>query len=1129
MWIKYCSTSLSKEYASSVAGNLRSTIQALASNSALHFQQLDAVSGQEWLKMVSWNPKNPWFEERKVCMHHLVEAKCRQIPITEAVSAWDGSLTYAQLSVLSEAFAQRLIQLGVKPGVYVPFCYEKSLWTVVIMLSILKAGGAFVPLNPGDPEARLGEILKDVSAHVVITMTKFAARFQRLVEHVEVVPQQEYLVHLMDGLYNDEYHCTHRYKPNAQRNSSRNSVNPSDPIFVLFTSGSTGQPKGIVLEHSAICTHALTHGKALGFQGARVLQFAAHTFDVAIMDVFTTLIYGGCICIPSEEDRRNNVIGFMNSRSVDLAILTPSFAGLIDPADVPSLKTLAIGGEALPQDRILRWSTKVSLIQIFGPAEAGIILTMEMSSSTAPETVGRPLPGCFCILVDPDDSSRLVPIGAVGELLVAGPTLARGYLNKEAKTRSSFIAAPQWAKKLGLDFKRFYKTGDLLRYNTMTFDGSYDFLGRKDSQIKVRGQRIEPGEVEHHINSMPEVAFAMVTWPKSGYFSGDFVAVVQMHGDQKEPAQVREECLSLVRCQSLSAIHIQKRLQVALPYYMIPTVCLVIDCMPFVPSLKMDKTRVNNWLTNMKNRPPELEELSLPQLDPSETTAKILSIEVARLIGKDRHTTLEGHDFGLQDVGIDSIQIISLSMFLKRKYGRTLPMDVLLDSKITIRELAKFVDLPLLATDYSLQLSHIIDLAQEFNRLKTLLFESFQLKPNESYLSVNAKIRNIFLTGATGYLGSAILQQLMAMRDTHVFALVRCMNEEAGFHQVRAIAERNGWWQDHYASRIHIWSGDLAKPNLGLGISQFQQLQGNYTYPGSLIHAVIHNGAKVHYSSNYEALKRTNIGATLELLKTTTDSSTISTFVFVSGGLKPNFEISDSSSLAHLSHAGGYTQTKSVSEQLVQACLHHPSFKNKFLQIVRPGYIIGSNKNTIANRSDFIWRLIAGCVDIGAFNADEASHWIFIAPVDRVAQSVVGQVFAANDATALPSSVERVLDGLRFKDIWQQLEEEFGWSLQPLIGEIWMENLKRRILEVGEKHLLFPLLHVLERDGRRIGDQRPPPSAKKVTADVIRNNVRYLINVGILPAAAKKTIGKAQVLNGVSCVETMPKDQPVYQ
>ncbi|KAI4211017.1 MAG: hypothetical protein LQ351_006137 [Letrouitia transgressa] len=1104
-------------------------MQALASNNALRFYQVDAISSQEWLKMVSWNPKNPWSEEWKACMHHLVEAKCRQIPITEAVSAWDGSLTYAQLNVLSETFAQRLIQLGVRPGIYVPFCYEKSLWTVVIMLSILKAGGAFVPLNPRDPEARLGDILKDVSAHVVVTMTKFAARFQRLVEHVEVIPEQEYHVHLMNGLYNEEYHFTHRHRSNAQNDSSRNSVDPSDPIFVLFTSGSTGQPKGIVLEHSAVCTHALTHGKALGFQGARVLQFAAHTFDVAIMDVFTTLIYGGCICIPSEEDRRNNVTGFMNSKSVDLAILTPSFAGLIDPADVPLLKTLAIGGEALPQDRILRWSTKVSLIQIFGPAEAGIILAMQMCSTTAPETVGRPLPSYFCILVDPDDPNLLVPIGAVGELLVAGPTLARGYLNKETKTLSSFIAAPRWAKQLGLDSKRFYKTGDLLRYNTTAFNGSYDFLGRKDSQIKVRGQRIEPGEVEHHINSMPEVAFAMVTWPKSGYFSGDFVAVVQMQGDQKRFAQLREERLSLAPCQSLSVIHIQKRLQMALPYYMIPTICLIIDHMPFVPSLKMDKTRVNDWLANIKNRPPELEEVPLPQLNPSETTARILSIEVARLIGNARYTALEGHDFGLQDVGIDSIQIISLSMFLKRKYDRTLPMDVLLDSKITIRELAKLVDLPLLANDYSLQLSHVVDLAQEFNRLKTLLFETFQPKPNESYRSINVKVKNIFLTGATGYLGSAILQQLMAMRDTHVFALVRCMDEEAGFHQLRAVAERNGWWQDHYGSRIHIWPGDLAKPNLGLSISQLQQLQGNSTYLGGLIHAVIHNGAKVHYSSNYEALKRTNIDATLELLKSTTESTTISTFVFVSGGVKPNFEISDSSSLARLSQAGGYAQTKSISEQLVQACLYHPNFEHKHLQIVRPGYIIGSNKNTIANRSDFIWRLIAGCVDIGAFNADEATHWIFIASVDRVAQSVVGQVFAADDATALPESVERILDGLRFKDLWHQLDEEFGWSLQPLTGEIWMETLKKRILELGEKHLLFPLLYVLERDGRCVGVQRPPPCAKKVTPDVIRNNVRYLINVGILPTAVKKTFEKAQSLNGGSYAETTPLDQLVSQ
>lgn len=194
--------------------------------------------------------------------------------------------------------------------------------------------------------------------------------------------------------------------------------------------------------------------------------------------------------------------------------MRPSFAGLIDPSEV---KTLAIGLEALPQDRVHKWAKEVSLIQIYGPAEAGICLTMEMRLDTSPETVGYPLCNSSCWLVDLDNPEVLVPVGAIGELVVAGPSLARGYLSDEAKTRASFIERPAWAITLGLSYERFYVTGDLLRYNTSSFDGSYDILGRKDAQIKLRGQRIEPAEIEYHIGKLPGVAVSMETWPQKRY------------------------------------------------------------------------------------------------------------------------------------------------------------------------------------------------------------------------------------------------------------------------------------------------------------------------------------------------------------------------------------------------------------------------------------------------------------------------------------------------------------------------------------------------------------------------------------------------------------------------------------
>jgi non-ribosomal peptide synthetase component F len=231
--------------------------------------------------------------------------------------------------------------------------------------------------------------------------------------------------------------------------------------------------------------------------------------------------------------RQSDIVGAINEMEVDFAILTPSIAGLIEPTDVPTLKTLAVGGEALPQDRIQRWADTVSLIQTYGPAEVGICHTNIMSMKTRPETIGYPLSNSSCWLVDPEDSDRLVPIGAVGELVVGGPSLARGFAHNEARTRDSFIHEPTWAEDLKLTFSRFYKTGDLLRYNLASFDGSFDFVGRKDHQIKLCGQRIEPVEVEHHLGQLPGVEMSMVALPESGCHAGKLVAVVQMRN--KEP------------------------------------------------------------------------------------------------------------------------------------------------------------------------------------------------------------------------------------------------------------------------------------------------------------------------------------------------------------------------------------------------------------------------------------------------------------------------------------------------------------------------------------------------------------------------------------------------------------------
>ena len=233
---------ISDLYAMSVAGTFQKLISEIKPNISCPASQIDCTNDQDKQQMVTWNPQILYSQMN--CVHYLVEAVARALPDWEAVCAWNGSLSYAQLDILSSIVAERLIQAGVTVGKYVPFAFEKSLWTVVATLAISKAGGAFVPLEPTHPKARLQEILTSIGADVIVTSDLCATIFKDMVKDIIVVSEHTVELHPLRAAR--VFHCP--------------DVQPCDPVFVLFTSGSTGKPKGMVHEHGAICTHAIAHG-----------------------------------------------------------------------------------------------------------------------------------------------------------------------------------------------------------------------------------------------------------------------------------------------------------------------------------------------------------------------------------------------------------------------------------------------------------------------------------------------------------------------------------------------------------------------------------------------------------------------------------------------------------------------------------------------------------------------------------------------------------------------------------------------------------------------------------------------------------------------------------------------------
>ena len=543
---------------------------------------VDLLSPQDRDTISSWNAKP--MHVVNDCIHRVVGKQVASLPESAmAVTSWDVSFTYAELDTRSTILANYLRRNGVGPSVFVPLCFEKSGWTIVAMLAVLKSGGAFVPLDPAHPVSRLQGIVADVKAKIVLC-SSLHEQLGKAISAQTAVIDRDFL---------DSLPISTAPLPRCTSNSA---------AYVIFTSGTTGKPKGTVVEHAAFCTGAAAHGPAMGLDSSsRVLQFASYTFDASIMEILTTLSLGGCVCVPNDEERLNNISDVINRLGVTWTLLTPSFVQTIQPSSVPGLKILVLGGEAMSSSHISTWSERVRLVNAYGPSETAVVATVnpQMSMAISPSNMGFAVGG-RCWIADPRNHNRLAPIGSVGELLVEGPILARGYLNEAEKTADAFVPLPDWARKLGdtgdSAGQRVYKTGDLVKY---ALDGTMIYLGRKDTQVKVRGQRLELGEVEYNLTTDSSIKHAVVAMPKSGPCGKRLTAIVSLQALVTSKSAITKAHLVAREIASFHLSKIRDRMSGRVPLYMVPSQWIILQDIPLLPSGKLDRRLVIQWIEDM--------------------------------------------------------------------------------------------------------------------------------------------------------------------------------------------------------------------------------------------------------------------------------------------------------------------------------------------------------------------------------------------------------------------------------------------------------------------------------------------------------------------------------------------------
>jgi amino acid adenylation domain-containing protein len=616
------------------------------------------ISHDDRMQILQWNHFSP--QATNSCLHTLVEQRVLLQPDAEALCSSEGILSYRQLDDLASRLSHLLVFLGVGAEVIVPLCFDKSIWAAVAMLGVVKAGGAVVMLNPRDPVSRREAMMRETKSTIVLVDRERQLLFESLGATVVLVESST--LETLD----------------RKSGSACLDVGPNNVAALVFTSGTSGEPKGIILEHAGLCTTAIEQARGMRWKaGMRVFQFAAYSFDASIGEIFFTLIHGGCVCIPTETERINDLSGSMNRMGVNWAFLTPSTAALLAPADVPNLEVLIVGGEILSEHLMNTWSGEVYLVEAYGPAECSVFTsTAVLEPEVSPTNIGRACGARFWV-VDPDDHERLCTIGEVGELIVEGAIVARGYLNNPERTASSFLGTPNWLPKTDQPPHRLYKTGDLVNYNT---DGSMNYVIRKDTQVKFHGQRIEMGEIEHHIRqALPKSSQGIsvdLIAPIARNETKVIAAFLVSSGHEKETvssltgsSNMTNLILPLSKTLRETYTSLQKTLSQILPIYMVPSLFIPIAYQPLSLNGKLDRKTLKKLANCISEE--QLMQYSLsdmPKRLPKSSTERQLQTLWAQVLGvKPNFIGADDSFFGLGGDSIIAMKLVAAAQYLRMK------------------------------------------------------------------------------------------------------------------------------------------------------------------------------------------------------------------------------------------------------------------------------------------------------------------------------------------------------------------------------------------------------------------------------------------------------------------------------
>jgi amino acid adenylation domain-containing protein len=623
-------------------GHLEQVLRAGIADPGLALSQLPLMSAAERDRVLRAGQGESHVDPEEP-VHVTVAAVAAAQPDTTAAVCKGVELSYRDLDHRAEQLARHINNLGVGHEQIVAIAMDRDLDTLIAMLAVWKAGAAFTMLDPRHPAARLEFMLRDTSAPLLITRATFAP----------ALPVGEWRTLLLD-----------------QEQTTIDAIPVTDPLpavstrdslaYVLYTSGSTGHPKGVLIEHRALRCFTEAYRRTFDFgPGDRLLQLPALTFDMSEGEIWTALTYGATLVqvSPAEGESPEALAALMRDQRVTYAGLTPPMLSLVEAGPYPDLKYVMGGADALPAELVNKWNLPGRrFVNLYGPTEAAVACTeyeCEHTTWQSSPPIGWPEYNRLLYVVDPN--GHLVPQGVPGELLIGGDEgLARGYLNQPELTAEKFVPDPFRAHGL------VYRSGDLVRW---TENWQIDFLGRIDNQIKLRGLRIELGEIESALLAHPGVRMAVVlahTDPR-----GDKQLVGYYTPRENTPAE---------------PVELRAYLATVLPEYMVPTAWVRMAEFPLTGARKVDRRALPapDFGADGTDRP-----IVAPSTPMEQAVAEIF----AHVLSADR----VGADTNFFEVGGNSLQAMRAVSRINKAFGIRVNVRLLYGSK-SVSAIAAAID-----------------------------------------------------------------------------------------------------------------------------------------------------------------------------------------------------------------------------------------------------------------------------------------------------------------------------------------------------------------------------------------------------------------------------------------------------